>query len=520
MSTLFSGHQNILIEGKLIIAVGEEATLEPHDELFELGNHFLSPAFGDGHAHPLFAGREAQGPQITGLESLDQIIAKVKAFAENNPELPWIIGGAYDSSLVAGGDFDAHWLDAVISNRPVVLHAIDHHSIWVNSKALEICGITLKIKDPKGGRIKRRADGSPKGVLHEPEAIRLVLSHAPKRTLKQDVAAIKYACNKFLDSGVTLATDSWIESGMAEAYIQAFMDGELTVDMNLAFLASPEKWESEIIKYLSLRSEISELNTPLLKASAVKFLCDGALSSGTAALLEPYLDDPTSSGISIWSDSDLTEAALAFDRHQFQLHLHAIGDAAVRQALDVIEEISNCNPPWDRRPVIVHAQLIHKKDAPRFAALGVIANFQPLWTYLDPMNEKLILPRIGEVRNNRQFQIRTLRELGVRISFGSDWPVTSEIPLRGLAVPVHRQNPDGLPIDGWSKEEAITIQEALSFYTEAVGYQTFREKSFGKLEVGMNADFIILSSNPAEVDPQKVRDIEIIAVYKNGERVR
>ena len=196
--------------------------------------------------------------------------------------------------------------------------------------------------------------------------------------------------------------------------------------------------------------------------------------------------------------------------------MHAIGDAAVRQALDTIEKMAAINPKWDRRPVITHAQLIDPADLARFASLGVIANFQPLWTYLDPMNKELIAPRIGDERNNRQYQLKSMVKSGARISYGSDWPVTSYIPLQALAVPTHRQSPDKWPAEGWSAHEAITVEESLSFYTVGVAYQGFNEKRFGEIAVGMQADLMILEQNPLTVAPHDVDSIKIRAVYKSG----
>jgi predicted amidohydrolase YtcJ len=176
------------------------------------------------------------------------------------------------------------------------------------------------------------------------------------------------------------------------------------------------------------------------------------------------------------------------------------------------------NPRRDRRPVIAHAQLIHPDDVERFAQLEVIANYQPLWTYLDPMNKELILPRLGAERNNRQYPLRTMLNSGAMISFGSDWPVTSHVPLEALAVPVHRQSPEEFPPEGWSKHEAISIEESMTFYTRNVAYQTFREEKLGKLKVGMRADFIVLDSSPLELDPHEVSSIKILEVYRAGLR--
>lgn len=497
-----------------------EINLSAHDgdQIIDLHGGFLAPAFMDGHAHPLFAGREAQGPLLNKLQSVAEMVAEVKRFAEANPQTPWIIGGAYEAAVIERGDFLALWLDEVVSDRPVVVQAVDHHTIWVNSKALEIAGITIKTADPYGGSIARNNDGSPRGTLREPLAMDLIMRHAPMRSIEQDVAAIKWASDRYLEAGVTAATDAWIEPGMAEAYIAAEKSGALAIDVSLFFLAQPDSWRERIQYFSALRSEIEALGDDShLRAQTIKLIADGALSSGTAALLVPYLDDPTSTGLLIWSDAEILEAAKTFDALGYQLHIHAIGDAAVRQALNTIEAVTALNPPWDRRPVIAHAQLISPVDLPRFNSLGVIANYQPLWTYMDPMNKELIAPRIGNSRNNSQYQLASMVRSGARVSYGSDWPVTSYLPLVALGVPTHRQTPDGKS-EPWSPEESITVEESLTFYTAGVAYQTFNEDRFGGIEVGMAADLVQLSTNPLLLDPLQIPKIVVVATYKAGRR--
>ena len=511
----------ILVEGGIITALGDDALNSNYDEVIDLGGAFLSPAFLDGHAHPIFAGREAAGPKINGLNTIEKIVAALHAFAIENPDQPWIIGGAYEASLIEGGNFDARWLDAVVSDRPVVLHAVDHHTIWVNSKALEIAGITKEVKDPQGGRISRRPDGTPQGTLRDPAAISLIFDKAPSANLANDVAAINIACAAYLSAGVTAAIDSWVEKEMALAYLAAAKNGVLRIAMNLSFIASPSTWRSKVEEFDWLRKEFAALPDPtLVRANSIKFLADGALSAGTALLSEPYLDNLDSFGIKIWEDGELLDALVTFDRFGYQAHIHAIGDAAVKQGLNAIEEMIRVNPKWDRRPVLVHAQLIRDEDLPRFSQLGVIANMQPLWTYLDPMNKELILPRIGQARNDRQYRLRSMLKAGAKIAFGSDWPVTSEKPLRALAVPVHRANPDAPKGEGWNIIESITMEESLTCYTANVAYQLFREKERGSLEIGKVADFVVLNKNPLIADPGEVGLIEIKAVYQKGIRVQ
>ena len=525
MATFFSGGTiwcsagciatSIRIDGEKIVELNGSA--HPGDDLVDLRGGFLAPAFMDGHAHPLFAGREAQGPLVNGLQSVKEMVAEVKRFADANPNTPWIIGGAYEAAVVAGGDFLASWLDEAVSDRPVVLQAVDHHTIWVNSKALEIAGITAATVDPDGGTIARNLDGTARGTLREPSAMDLIMNCAPERTLEDDVAAIAWASDRYLQSGVTSAVDAWITPGMAEAYIAADKSGALKIDMDIYMLAQPDSWRDNVNYFARIRDQINALGPKSkLACKTIKIIGDGALSAGTAALLDPYLDDPTSSGLLIWNDDEILDAAALFDSQGYQLHMHAIGDAAVRQALDTIEKVAEINPKWDRRPVIVHAQLIDPEDLPRFASLGVITNFQPLWMYLDPMNKELIAPRIGYERNNRQYKLASMVRTGARISYGSDWPVTTYIPLAALAVPTHRQSPDRAPASGWSPQESISVEESLSFYTEAVAYQGFNEKRFGRIAVGMQADLMILATNPLEVAPHDVAGIQIRAVYKSG----
>ena len=506
--------EGLAIEDGKVVATGPQA-LKLSGEVVDLEGGFVIPGFIDGHAHPIFAGREARGPKVNNLQSVDAIKEEVARYAKENPNESWIIGGAYEAAIISGGDFDAHWLDEVVSDRPVVLHAVDHHTIWVNSKALEIAGINADTKNPDGGTIARRSDGSPKGTLREPIAFDLILKHAPADSVESDLQAISYACDEYISAGVTTATECWVEPPMAEAYIAAAKSGALKIDMHLAFLVTPQNWQEQVAYIQEMRDQISKLPEPKrLKANTIKFLTDGALSSGTAAMLDPYLDNPSSTGLLIWDNDNLLAAITAYDLLKFQVHIHAIGDGAIKQSLNSIEAMARTNPKWDRRPVIVHAQLIEPSDLSRFKDLSVIANFQPLWTYLDPMNKDLIEPRIGSERNNRQYQLRTLLDLETKISFGSDWPVTSHKPLDAIFIPVLRKLP-GSKSEPWNITEAITLEESLTAYTSASAHQLFSEGEIGKLEAGLRANFVILNKNPFETT-----DLEIKSVWINGLEIK
>ena len=511
---LFDG---MLVDYQSIAAIGESALESEADEIVDLQGRFVMSSFADGHAHPLFGGREAFGPQVTGLHTIDAVVAAVAEFAAAHPDAPWIIGGAYDPALEIHGLMDALWLDAAVSDRPVVLHAMDHHTVWVNSAALRIAGIDEATPELEIGTVVRRADGSPLGTLREWDAVDLVLRHAPAASLDAEIESLRYSCERMAQSGVTWWQDAWVDRGMAEIYLAAEERGALNVGVNLGFRADPRTWHEDLPYFLEQRAaiEASPRNSNLT-ARTVKFFSDGVIEGGTAALLEPYIDDPCSHGMPVWSAAALADAVVACDAAGFQVHIHAIGDAGIRQALDAIERAILINASWDRRPVIAHVQLLDAADLPRFHQLGVLANFCPLWTQLDPTQAQLSAPRIGEERTGRQYQMRSLIDDGAVLTFGSDWPVTSEVPLAGLAVAVHRQTPDRFPPGGWISHEAITMGEALQAYSANVAAQAFAEDEWGTLTPGLRANFIVVAGNPLQMDPHDVAALTVDRTYRNG----
>ena len=250
----------------------------------------------------------------------------------------------------------------------------------------------------------------------------------------------------------------------------------------------------------------------------MKFFADGVIEAGTAALLQPYQDCPHSHGIANWTPAELADAIAAADAAGFQAHVHAIGDGGVRLALDAITETARRNGPADRRPVLAHVQLIDPADLPRFAALGVIANLEPLWAQPDPLMTELTLPRVGPARGARQYQIATLLNSGARVSFGSDWPVTAYQPLHGIATAITRQTPAGDPDGGWLPAERVTAATALAAYSAGVAYQAFEEHRWGVLRPGMRADLVHLAADPAAVPARELRDLPVLGTWLAGTR--
>jgi predicted amidohydrolase YtcJ len=490
------------------------------DRRVDLQDAFVLPSFGDGHSHPLFAGREMAGPKTTGLTDLGSVVGVVRDFAEANPNFEWIVGGTYDRTLGVNGNFEAAWLDQAVSDRPVVLHARDHHTIWVNSEAMRRAGVNRTTPDCTTGVIERFENGEPMGTFREWDAIDLILSKVPARSMSEEIDSLAAASMKMGASGVTWWQDAWIDRGMAEIYLATSKAGKLSQDVDLAFRADPQSWQDDFKYFIAMREEMEASNfVNRLTGRTIKFFTDGIIESGTALLLEPYKDHPESHGMSVWDRAELFKAAEFADSIDFQLHLHAIGDGGVRVALDAIEHVLRVNPVKPRRPVIAHAQLIDESDIPRFAQLGVIANFTPVWTCLDLKQDVLSTPRIGQSRSDQQYRMRSLLNSGARLSFGSDWPVSTPEPLVGLPTAVHRRTEKGEPSAGWLMHEALTLDEALAAYTSGVAHQSFAENEWGSLEPGMSANFVLVAQNPWTMPIDQISSLRIDGTYLRGEPI-
>lgn len=517
----------LLVRDGIVVAIGSEATeLADADastdtiERVDLAGGFLMPAFADGHAHPIFGGLEGEGPQIRGLTSVEQIVAAVRAFAEENPQLEAILGGSYDSSLASEGLFDARWLDDAVADRPVILHASDYHTVWCNTRALELAGIDASTPDPVLGEITRRADGTPLGTLREWGASELVTLTVADHPLETRLRAIERAGEYFLSRGVTWVQDAWAEPANIDAFVVAVQTERLPLRVNLAQYADPRHFAGQLTSFITTRARIEELNSPLLTAHTIKFFADGVIENETGALLEPYCSNVHNHGMSVWGPEALTLAVTAADAAGFQVHIHAIGDSAVRQTLDAIEHAMHTNGPRDRRPVIAHAQLVTPDDLARFAQLGVIPSMQPLWAQLDGLMTVLTLPRLGPARSQQQYRIRTLADSGAPLAFGSDWPVSSGDPRKGIAVAASRQTAHGVPENGWTPDEILPVERALHAYTSGVAYQAFADQhqlSWGRIRPGATADLVWLARDPREVEPLDLPTLMIRETYLAGD---
>ncbi|GAY13971.1 amidohydrolase [Mycobacterium sp. shizuoka-1] len=509
----------LLVTDGLVRALGDEArelAAGIDCEQVDLDGGFLMPSFGDGHAHPLYGGLESVGPAVRGCGTVDEIVTAVKIYAEEHPDEEWIVGASYDGSLAPGGLFDATWLDAAVPDRPVVLRAWDYHTVWCNTAAIERAGITADTPDPVLGEIPHRSDGSVLGTLREWGATDLVMNVMPPRDERQRIEALGTAADYFLARGVTWVQDAWVEPGDVATYVAAARQDALRMRFNLALYADPRHFDSQITQFAASRRAVEEAGSPLLTANTVKFFADGVVENETGALLAPYCSGMHDHGMQNWEGDSLAEAARRVDELGLQIHIHAIGDAAVRQALDAIEYVQQRNGSRDRRPVIAHVQLVDETDIGRFAALGVIPNMQPLWAQMDALMTVLTIPRLGVERSDRQYQLQTLNRSGAALAFGSDWPVSSGAPLDGIAVATSRLTSEGQPKGGWTPHEIVPIERALSSYTGAVAYQAFAQDTWGRITTGASADLVWLDHDPRDTPPLELPGVGIRATYLRG----
>jgi predicted amidohydrolase YtcJ len=506
----------LLVVDGVIAGLGEEALGRDGATEVDLEGGFLMPSFGDGHAHPMLGGLEFVGPRVRPCTSVEEIVEAVRVFAAQHPDDEWIVGASYDSSLASGGLFDARWLDEAVPDRPVFLRSWDYHTAWCNSVALQRAGITADTPDPPLGELPRRDDGSVLGTLREWGAVDLVTAVMPVRDEEVRIAALGTAADYYLARGVTWVQDAWVEPGDVDTYVTAAKRDALRIRFNLALYADPRYFDSQVDGFVEARRRVDEVGSPFLTANTVKFFADGVVENETGALLQPYCSGLHSHGMQVWEGQSLAEAARRVDELGLQIHIHAIGDAAVRQALDAIEYTVQQNGSRDRRPVIAHVQLVDDDDLERFAALGVIPCMQPLWAQEDALMNVLTVPRLGRERADKQYRMRSLDESGAPLALGSDWPVSSGAPLDGISVGVSRQTVDGQPAGGWTPQEIIQIERAVSAYTAGVAEQAFAEGTWGRLTPGASADLLWLDRDPRTTPALDLPSIGVRATYVRG----
>ena len=519
----------------LVAAHGDEAAAladEPGAEVIDLAGGTLAPAPGDGHAHPLLGGLEALGPRVREAADLRGILDAVATWKAAHPDAEWIVGASYDATFAEGGLFDARWLDEVTGDTPTVLRAWDYHTAWVNSAALAAGGITAATPDPPLGRIVRRDDGSPLGTLQEAAANDFLAEVVPAVSLEQRVEALERATRGYAEQGTTWVQDAWVELDALPVYLAAAEAGRLHTRLNLAFRADPARWREQLDEFVAARDRVRSLGSDRrgadqqesdrpgadrLTAETVKFFADGVVESHTAALIEPYADRPDDRGLPNWTARELAAAATAFDAEGFQLHIHAIGDAANRDALDALDTAIRSNPARERHHVIAHVAVLDPADVARFAELDVIANFEPYWAQCDAVMRDLTIPHLGHPRDEWQYLIGSVHRSGATVSFGSDWPVTTHDWRPALATAITRHSHTEPAAPAWLPDERIDAGTALAAYTSGIARQALAGADRGTLGVGRVADAVWLSADPLSIPPEAIADLTVLGTWLAGD---
>ncbi|TXS43184.1 amidohydrolase [Streptomyces sp. uw30] len=516
----------VAVTGDRITAVGRQEVHDlagPRTEVVDLAGRLLLPGFQDAHVHPVPAGLELTQCDLTATRTADETLAVVRAYADAHPEREWITGGGWSMEAFEGGTPTKELLDAVVPDRPVYLPNRDHHGAWVNSRALALAGITRDTPDPADGRIDRDASGEPSGSLQE-GAMQLVGRLTPPATQADRVAALLHAQRRLHALGITAWQDALVGDflGMddpGQAYAAAARDGSLTARVVGALWWDRERGAEQIPELVERREALSHGR---FRATSVKLMLDGVAETGTAALVDPYLDKcgcaTANRGTSFIDPEQLPKYVTELDALGFQCHFHALGDRAVRDALDAIEAARAANGPSDTRPHLAHLQVVQPADVPRFARLGAIANIQPLWAAHEPQMDELTIPFLGPERTAWQYPFGTLLRSGARLAAGSDWPVSSPDPLHGVHVAVNRVVPESAEAPVFLPGERIGLADALAAYTAGSAYANHLDDT-GEVRVGALADLVVLDRDPFDGPVEAIAQTRVARTYVGGARV-
>ena len=505
-----------------IIAVGDDASVRPligpRSRVIELAGRTVTPGFGDAHVHPIHGGLARMRCELHGSYGQDTYLAIVAAFAADHPDEPWISGAGWSMDDFPGGVPDKAELDRLVPDRPVFLQSRDGHSAWVNSRALELAGVTADTPDPVDGRIDRDSDGAPVGALQE-GAMDLVERLVPGATPEELVTALRIGQAELHSLGVTNWQDAIIEPDVEEpAYTSLAASGELTGRVVGALWWERSRGAEQIDAFVERRTRTA---VGRYRPSSVKIMQDGVLENFTGAVLEPYFGPDghptTNRGLSQVDPEALKGYVTRLDALGFQPHFHAIGERAVREALDAVQAARRANGMTDTRPHIAHIQVIHPDDVPRFRELGVVANAQPYWACHEGQMDKLTIPFLGPERSTWQYPFRSLRAAGATLAMGSDWSVSTANPLLEMETAVNRvantfrgRKPVFLP------DERIELIDALAAFTAGSAWVNHLEREVGSLEVGKAADLVVLDRDLFDRSAGPIGDARVVGTFIDG----
>ncbi|MGW1119004.1 amidohydrolase [Streptomyces tanashiensis] len=517
---------SLAVVGERIAAVGHDEVRDligPGTEVVDLTGKLLLPGFQDAHIHAVSGGKELAECDLTGTVGVPDYLQRIREYADAHPEHTWITGGGWSMESFEGGMPTRQLLDSVVPDRPVLLSNRDHHGAWANSRALELAGLTADSPDPADGRIEREADGSPSGMLQE-GAIGLVARLVPPTTAADRLAGLLRAQKLLHSLGITAWQDALLGSfgGMAdpsESYLTAAGDGSLTARVTGALWWDRERGAEQIPELVARREKCT---SGRFRAGSVKIMQDGIAENFTAAMTTPYLDGcgcaTGNSGLSFVDPEALRGYVTELDALDFQVHFHALGDRAVREALDALEAAITANGRRGNRHHLAHLQVVHPDDLARFAALGAIANIQPLWAAHEPQMDELTIPFLGPERAAWQYPFGDLVRAGATLAAGSDWPVSSPDPIAGIHVAVNRRDPEATDDRVFYAEQRLDLTTALAAYTAGTAHVNGLDDT-GSLRPGHLADLVVLDRDILTGPPEEIAEARVERTYVGGQLV-
>ena len=516
MDAARSWAEAVAVRDGRIVFVGQAAEAKPwtgpRTRVLDLTGRMVLPGFHDAHIHPVSGGVELAQCDLNDLPTADAVVARVAQCAAAAGPDDWVVGGGWALPVFAAGLARKETLDAVTGGRPAYLTAADGHSAWVNTKALAISGVTAATPDPENGRIERDTQGAPVGTLRE-SAMGLVGRHVPAPTPALRLQGLRLALAKLAAAGVTAVQEASASRAYLETYREAERKGLLTARVTAALGTDAGRGPEQVDEMERLRADFASAR---VRPVAAKIFADGVIEARTAAMIEPYLDRPGFRGEPNLPADRMNALVRRLAAGGFHVHVHAIGDRAIRETLDAMEAAAPEAARRDLRFQIAHAQLVRPVDVPRFRRLGVIANFQPLWAYADAYMKDLTWPALRRELWASVYPVRSLARAGAVVAFGSDWSVTSLNPLEIVQVAVTRQSPDEEPIEVMQPDERIDLPEALAASTIGAAYAMGLEEETGSIEVGKRADLVVLAENLFDVPPRRLGRTRVLMTLVDG----
>jgi len=515
-------------DGKLV-AVGTEKEISGYrstaTKIIDAKGHLVLPGFTDCHVHFLDGSLSLERVNVEGISDLQEVLRRIKAYADAHPKDPWVLGRGWSYPLFPpSGLPDKKYLDAIIPNRPAYFEGFDGHTWWANSKALEAAHITKNTANPPGGEIVRDATtGEPTGAIKEDAADGLIRRFIPETPRDEKLEALRAGLKHANQFGVTrIHVMGGVNPGEGDISDIDLLDqlrksGELTVRFYVAYRMDPPELTAAQLK--TIEQSRQEHQDEWISAGGVKFFLDGVIETHTAAMLESYSNAPSTSGSLLWDPDTYKRAVAELDRRKIQVFTHAIGDRAIRLALDAYENAAAVNGTKDARHRIEHIEDVSAADIPRFGKLGVIASMQPLHADPDDDTLKVWAPSVGPDRAQRAWAWHSIQSGGGILAFGSDWPIVTLSPWPGLQNAVTRQTAEGEPKGGWIPSERVSLEEAIRGYTVNAAFSAHRDKTEGSLEPGKLGDLIIVSQDLFKVDPHGIGKTKVLLTMVGGKVV-